>query len=197
LYEGIISSLAYAPKKIKLISAMALSLMSFRYLALIILFTIKNQSYLYLLKPFVYANLLCITICGVLSVFIFSRNNKIRLKKVLFICATMFIAYAIVIYKSPATIYISNNSGYIIKLQLEPYCYIVLVIINSIYLIKGIKLYNKIYTNKLGSVLIVIASAVTLISVLLTSIYTSFPMIILGDIFWIITIDYGLIKFKR
>ena len=52
LYEGIISSLFYAPKKIKIISTMALILMTFRYIALIILFIIKNQSYLYLLKPF-------------------------------------------------------------------------------------------------------------------------------------------------
>lgn len=197
LYGGIISSLTYAPKKIKIISAMALSLMTFRYIALIILFTIKNQNYLYLLKPLVYANLLCIPICGFLSIFIFSRNNKIKLKKILFICAMICIAYFIVIYKSPANINISNNCGYTIELQLEVYCYIVMLIINSIFLIKGIKLYNKIYSSKLGALLIVIASSITLLSVLLTSINPDFPMILLGDIFWIITIDYGLIKFKR
>ena len=95
LYGGIISSLFYAPKKIKIISAMALILMTFRYIALIILFIIKNQSYLYLLKPLVFTNLLCIPICGILSVFIFSRNNKIKLKKILLMCAMLCIAYFI------------------------------------------------------------------------------------------------------
>ena len=56
LYQGIISSLVYAPRKIKIISVMALILMIFRYIALIILFIIKNQNYLYLLKPVVYTN---------------------------------------------------------------------------------------------------------------------------------------------
>lgn len=197
LYGGIISSLAYAPKKIKIISIMALSLMSFRYVALIILFTFKNQSYLYLLKPLVYTNLLCIPICGILSVFIFSRNSKIRLKKILFMFAVLCIAYFIVIYKSPANINISNSCGYTIELQLEVYCYIVLLIINSIFFVQGINLYNKIYACKLGAVLIVIASSTTILSLLLTSINSKFPLILLGDIFWIITLDYGLIKFKR
>lgn len=197
LYGGIISSLGYAPKKIKVISAMALILMSFRYIALIILFTIKNQSYLYLLKPLVHANLLCIPICGILSVFIFSRNNKMKFKKIIFMCVMLCIAYALVIYKSPANINISNNQGYTIELQLEAYCYIGLLIINSIFIIKGIKLYNKINSNKLGAVLIIIASGITLISVILNSIYPNLPMLLLGDISWIVTIDYGLIKLKR
>ena len=182
LYGGIISSLGYAPKKIKIISAMALILMTCRYIALIILFTIKNQSYLYLLKPLVYANLLCIPICGILSVYIFSRNNKIRLRKILFMCTMLCIACGLVIYKSPVNINISDNCGYIIELQLEAYCYIVLLIINSIFLFKGIRLYNKIYASKLGAVLIIIASSITLLSVIITSLNSNSPMILLGDI---------------
>ena len=197
LYVGIISNFLYAPKKIKIISAIALILMTFRYIALIILFIIKNQSYLYLLKPMVFTNLLCIPICGILSVYIFSRNNKIKLKVILFMCVILFIAYALVIYKSPANIVISNICGYTIELKLEFYCYIMLLIINSLFLIKGIKLYNKIYTNKLGAVLIIISSTITLISVLLTSINPNYSITLLGDISWILTIDYGLIKFKR
>lgn len=197
LYEGIISSLFHSPKKIKIISAMALLLMTFRYIALIILFTQKNQSYLYLLKPAVFTNLLCIPVCGILSIFIFARDNKIKLKKILFICAMLCIAYSIIIYKSPVNINISSLSGYTIKLQLEDYCYIMLVIINSIFAVKGIELFNKIYSNKLGAILIIMSSSITLISLLLTSINTDFAWLILGDISWIITMDYGLIKLKR
>lgn len=197
LYQGITSSLGYAPKKIKMISVVALTLMLFRYIALIILFIMKNQSYLYLLKPVVYTNLLCIPICGIISFFIFAKNNKIRLKKKLLFCIMMCIAYCTVIYKSPANISISNFCGYSIELQLEAYCYIVLVIINSIFAIKGIELFNKSYSNKLGAILIIMSSSITLISVLLTSINTNFAWILLGDISWIVTLDYGLIKFKR
>jgi len=189
--------LSYAPKKIKIISAMALIIMAFRYIALIILYTIKNQSYLYLLKPVVYANLLCIPLCGILSVLIFSRNNRIKLKKILLLSMILFIAYFILIYKSPANINVSNICGYIIELQLQAYGYIILLIINSIFLFIGIKLYNKVYSSKLGAILIIMASSFTLISVLLSSIDSNFPMLLLGDLSWILTLNYGLMKFKR
>ncbi|MCB2292885.1 hypothetical protein LGK95_04945 [Clostridium algoriphilum] len=197
LYEGIISSLFYAPKKIKIISVIALILMSFRYIALIILLIVKNQNYLYLLKPVVYTNFLCIPICGILSVFIFARNNKIKLRKILLICAMLCIAYFIVVYKSSADIIISNICGYTITLKLIDYCNVTLLIFNSVFIIKGIGLFNKTYSNKLGALLIIISSSITLISVLLTLINTNFAWLILGDISWILTLNYGLIKLKR
>ncbi|MEK6266412.1 MAG: hypothetical protein N2B06_16830, partial [Clostridium sp.] len=86
LYQGIISNLFYAPKRIKVISAMVLILMTCRYIALIILFVIKNQSYLYFLKPVVFTNILCLPIAGILSVFIFARNDKIKLQKIFILC---------------------------------------------------------------------------------------------------------------
>lgn len=197
LYQGLIFSLSYAPIKIKLISAMALILMLFRYIALIILYTIKNQNYLYLLKPVVYANLLSIPLCGILSIFIFSRNNRIKLKKTLIMGVMLCIAYFILLYKSTANINVSNICGYTLELQLQVYGYMVLLIINTIFLIIGVKLYNKTYSSKLGTIFIIMASSITLMSVLFTSIDSNFPMLLLGDISWILTINYGLMKFKR
>jgi hypothetical protein len=197
LYKGIISSLFHAPKKIKVISTMALILMTFRYIALITLFIIQNQSYLYLLKPMVYTNLLCIPICGIVSVFIFGRNNKIKLKKVLLISLILSIIYLIIIYKSPANINISKLYGYTIELKLQDYYYISILIISSIFVIKGIGLFNESYSNKLGSILIILSSCITIISVILNSINTSFAWVVLGDISWVITIDYALKKFKK
>lgn len=197
LYKGIISSLIYAPKKIKVISIMALILMTFRYIALITLFIIQNQSYLYLLKPMVYTNSLYIPICGIVSVFIFARNNKIKIKKVLFISCMLSIAYLIIIYKSPANVNISKFYGYTIELKLEDYYYISMLIISSIFVIKGIELFNETYSNKLGAMLIIMASCITLISVLLTSINTGFAWLVLGDVSWVITMDYALKKFKK
>jgi len=197
LYQGIISTLLYAPKKIKIISVIALILMTFRYIALLIFFIMKNQNYLYLLKPLVYTNFLYIPICGIVSLFIFSRNNRIKLKKILFICVILFIAYFTVIYKSTAIINISNISGFSIELNLKDYFYVGLLILNSIFIIKGIELLNKTYSNKIGTLLIIISSSVTLLSVLLTCINSDIAWLLLGDIFWIVTINYGLIKFKK
>ena len=197
LYKGIIYSFCYSPKKIKVISAIALFLMTFRCIALIILFIIQNQSYLYLLKPMVFTNVLCIPICGIASVFIFARNNKIKLKKVLFLSVMLCTVYLIFIYKSPANINISKLYGYTIELKFKDYYYIPMLIVSSIFVIKGIKLFNETYSNKLGAILIIISSCITLIAVLLTSINTDFAWLILSDISWIITMDYALIKFKR
>lgn len=197
LYQGIISSLFYSPKRIKIISAMILILMTLRYIALIILFVIKNQSYLYLLKSVLYANILCLPICGIISIFIFARNDKVKIEKIFILCATLSLAYCTLIYKSSVKINISNITGYTMELQLETYYYIALLIINSVFVIKGIELFHKIYSNKLGCLLIIISSSITIITVLISSINMSFELLLLADISWIITLDYGLIKFKR
>ncbi|MBU3184104.1 hypothetical protein [Clostridium estertheticum] len=197
LYEGIICSLYYVPRKIKIISFVALILMTIRYITLIILLIVKDQNHLYMLKPLVYTNFLCIPICGIISVFIFVRKNTIKLRKIILISGVLCLGYCIVIYNSSANTAISNLYGYTIKLQLENYFYYTSLIINSILIIMGINLFNTRYSNKLGSLLIVISASITLISVLLTSINTSFNFLLLGDISWILTMDYALNKVKR
>ncbi|MBU3174019.1 hypothetical protein [Clostridium estertheticum] len=197
LYEGIICSLYYVPRKIKIISFVALILMTIRYITLIILLIVKDQNHLYMLKPLVYTNFLCIPICGIISVFIFVRKNTIKLRKIILISGVLCLGYCIVIYNSSANTAISNLYGYTIKLQLENYFYYTSLIINSILIIMGINLFNTRYSNKLGSLLIVISASITLISVLLTTINTSFNFLLLGDISWILTMDYALNKIKR
>ncbi len=197
LYEGITSSMGYAPKKIKIISAMALILMTFRYIALIILFIMKNQNYLYLLKPIVFINLISIPMVGIVSVFIFARNSKIKLNKVLFISVILCIAYSIVIYIYPASLNLSKFSGYSLDLKLEAYYYIPLLLASSILMVKGIEMFNKTFSNKIGAILIIMSSSITLISVLLTAINPNFMWLLFGDICWVTTLDYGLIKFKK
>ena len=197
LYEGIICSLYYVPRKIKIISFVALILMTLRYIALLILLIVKDQNYLYMLKPLVYTNFLCIPICGIISVFIFARKSTIKLRKIILIVGILCLGYCIVIYNSNANTAISNLYGHTIKLQLENYFYYTSLILNSILIIMGINLFNRHYSNKLGASLIVISSSITLIAVLLTSINTSFNFLFLGDIFWVLTMDYALMKVKR
>jgi hypothetical protein len=197
LYQGIIFSLFYAPKRIKVISAMVLILMACRYIVLTILFVIKNQSYLYLLKPMLFTNILCIPICGILAIFIFARNDKIKFENVFILCVVLGLAYFTLIYKSFIKINISNISGYTIKLQLENYYNVALLIINSIFLIKGIEIFYKKPSNKLGALLITISSITTLVAVLTTTLNMNFAFLLLADLAWVVTLDYGLIKFKR
>jgi hypothetical protein len=171
--------------------------MTCRYIALIILFVIKNQSYLYFLKPVVFTNILCLPICGILSVFIFARNDKIKLKKIFILCVVLVLAYCALIYKSFIKINISNISGYTMELQLENYYNIALLIINSIFLIKGIEIFYKKLSNKLGALLIIMSSTITLLAILTTTLNVNFTLLLLADLAWIITLDYGLIKLKR
>ncbi|MGH4118320.1 hypothetical protein [Clostridium sp.] len=197
LYKGIISSLFYSPKRIKMISSMILILMTLRYITLIILFVVKNQSYLYLLKPIIHANILCIPIIGIISLFIFARNDKVKIRKVFILCIALSLAYCTLMYKSSVKINISNITGYTMQLQLEIYYFIALLIINSVFVVLGIELFYKTYSNKLGVVLIIVSSSITLTTLLISSINTNFAWLILADISWIITLDYGLTKFKR
>lgn len=197
LYEGMIFCLYHAPIKIRIMSCIVLNLMMFRYIALLILLIVKNQNYLYLLKPLVYTNFLCIPICGIISAFVFARNSEIKLKKILLLFVILVIAYFMIIYNSSGNTYISDIYGHTIKLQLEDCFYVTSLVINSIFIVMGIKLFNKTYSSKLGASLIVISASITLIAVLLISINTSSDFLALSDISWILTMVYGLKKVKR
>ena len=197
LYEGIICSLYYAPKKIKIISFVVLILMTFRYIALLILLIVKGQNYIYILKPLLYTNFLCIPICGIILTYIFARKNMIKLRRIILIFGILCLGYCIVIYNSNSNTVVSNVYGHTIKLQLENYFYYMSLIVNSIFLIMGINLFSRRYSNKLGASLIAISASITLIAVVLTSINTSYNFLLLGDISWILTMDYALMKVKR
>lgn len=198
VYEGITTSLCYAPKKIKYITLCALILVLLRYISLIVLFINERPLYLYMLKPIMFLEIIYIPIIGFITIYMLSRNEKIKLNYFYMLLVVFTGVYLLVTIKSPINTNISDVYGYIITLKKDYGLYIVLSIINTIYLIVSIKAYSFKYSNKIGITFSII-SALTMIITILISLLGSFffGVKLIGELFWVITLVYSLSKFKK
>ncbi|WP_291583338.1 hypothetical protein [Clostridium sp. UBA6640] len=198
IYEGITTSISYAPEKIKHITVMALILVVLRYISLLLLYLNQRPLYMYLLKPIMFLEIVYLPIIGFICIYIFSRNDKIKLNYFYFISTIFLVIYLFIAVKAPIKTTLSELYGYTIILEKDYNMYLILCIINTIYFVMGIRACRYKYSNKLGSLLILISSLLTLTSVLLTVVNAKFfGAKLVGEILWVITMVYGLEKFRQ
>lgn len=198
LYEGITTAIEYAPKKIKYITLCSLILVLLRYVSLIVLFINEKPLYLYLLKPIMFLEVIYIPIIGFVTLYMLSRNERIKLSYFYILLAVFTAFYLFVTIKSPVNTTISEFYGYMISLKQNYGLYIVLSMINTIYLVISIKAYGFKYSNKLGIVLVTLASIATIVTILISLFGKEFFGIkLIGEIMWVITLVYSLSKFKK
>ncbi len=198
IYEGITTSISYAPGKIKHITVIALILVLLRYISLLLLYLNQRVLYVYLLKPIMFLEIVYLPVIGFICIYIFSRNDKIKLNYFYFISTMFLIVYLFIAVKAPIKTTLSEFYGYTIILEKDYNMYLMLCIINTICFVMGIRAYGYKYSNKLGSLLILISSLLTLASVLLAIVdMRFFGAKLVGEILWVITMIYGLRKFKQ
>lgn len=198
LYYGISYSLKFAPLKIKILSLSALSLISLRYVALIILLFSANIKNLYLLKPLTFFNLLAVPVLALTAIYILFRNDKINFNYCLILSAVLVPLYILLILNISINIEIFKNLGYIIQFNNKNIQYGIYLIINTIYLFTAVIFIDNKNANKLGVKLIMLSSLAVIVETILnTSGIALFPYLIFGDILWIITIDYALSKLRK
>jgi len=198
IYEGMTTALKYAPKKIKAITIGSMFLILLRFLSLFLLLIYEKMQYVYLLKPFVFLELIYMPIVIFICTYIFSRNDKIKLNFFYILSAIFLVIYIILIVKAPLYANLSNIYGYSITLKNSIYSYLILLCINSFVFILGFKVYGFKYADKFGAVLLIIASLIAIISIIISVIHPNFVgIIILGELIWVTTLDYGLRKFIR
>lgn len=197
VYEGFSKNLKTAPSKIKIMCIFVFTGVALRYFTLIIFFGVKNIIHLYFLKPLYFLNLLCIPIGAIITIYILMRNNKIKFSYVFPISGVFILIYLFIIYKYPVEIRLDDLFGYYMKFVKTPYIYIGYMILNVIFMVVAINIYRKTLEKK--GICFVIASA--FIGILETMVYLIwggvFISLILGDIFWILTLNYGLYKLKK
>lgn len=198
IYEGLTTALKYAPIKIKAITIGSMLLILLRYLSLFLLLIYEKMQYVYLLKPFIFLELIYMPIVIFICVYIFSRNDKIKLNFFYVLSVVFLLIYFILIVKAPLFANLSSIYGYSITLKNGIYSYLVLLSINSFVFVLGFKVYSFKYADKLGATLLIIASLIAIFSIILSVINSNFVgMIILGEVIWVIVLDYGLRKFIK
>lgn len=198
LYDGITTSVCYAPKKIKYITLCALILVLLRYISLIVLFVNERPLYLYMLKPIMFLEIIYIPIIGFVAIYMLSRNEKIKLSYFYILLIIFTGTYLWITIKSPINTNISDIYGYIISLKKDYGLYIILSIINTIYLIVSIKAYSFKYSNKIGIIFSMISSLTMILTILISLLGSFFFGVkLIGELFWVTTLVYSLSKFKK
>lgn len=196
-YEGFRKSLRNTPNKIRLICTIVFIGIVLRYLCLLVLFLVSNINYLYILKPFYFLNLICIPIGALIALYILIRNDKIKFSYIFLITGVLIVAYSYLIYSSSVKIETSSLYGYYMEFINSPYIYVVYMLFSVLFaLIILLNLKENIY--KIG-VILVILSSLTLICEGMLSLSSKgiFETFIISDIFWILTLNYGVRKLKK
>lgn len=196
-YEGFRKSLKNAPNKIRLICIFVFAGIMFRYLCLLTLFLAKNISYLYVLKPLYFLNLICIPITALTALYILIRNDKIRFSYIFLITGILIAIYSYLIYSKPIRISSSSLYGYYMEFISSPYIYVVYMLFNILFVII-ILLNLKENVYRIGSILVILASiALICEGALKLSSRGIFDTLIISDILWILTLNFGIGKLKK
>ncbi|OFI05082.1 hypothetical protein CLOACE_19010 [Clostridium acetireducens DSM 10703] len=183
----------YTPTKIKRLSLFSIIAFMFRYICLFILFFSENIKNLYLLKPILFLNLICLPIFFLISFYIFIRNNKIKFINILKVSFVIAVIYTIFILKSNGTVNWNLHYGYTINLLNQIYVDVTKIIINLVFIILSLNFILKNGVNKKGLFLILISSAFTIIAIILDiTAIGILPHIILSELMWSITFNYSL-----
>jgi hypothetical protein len=196
-YEGFKKSLKNTPNKIRLICIFVFTGILLRYLCLLGLFLARNIGYLYILKPFYFLNLICIPIAALITLYILIRSDKIKFSNIFLISGVLVLIYSYLIYSKPIKIEVSLLYGYYMEFIDNPYIYVVYMLASVLFVILTL-LHLKENIYKIGAILVVI-SAVGLIfeGILNLSSKGIFETLIISDVLWIITLNYGISKLKK
>ncbi len=198
IYFGVNLSFKFAPNKIRVLSLLALITISFRYIALIIFLITGNIKNLYLLKPLMFLNLVCLPVLAMISLYICARNDIIKFNYCIIVSVILLAAYIAAIIKLPMSIEMYGNLGYIMRFNSELLVYGVYLIINTILLFIAVLFLDNKNSNRLGILLILASAFVVIVELLAKGVgVIILPAVLFGDIIWIITADYTLYKLKK
>lgn len=197
IYNGFKNNLKKSPHKIKLICIFVFSIMFIRYLILLGFFFVQNIRYLYLFKYEYFLNLLAIPIIGLIVIYIFMRDYKVKFSLIFPITIMLTILYGFLVNMCDLIVKVDIIYGYYMRLENSVYIYIGYMIINVILITLIINIY-KPNLDKRGIIFIVVSSMVTILETLLFIIGKEiFIELIIGDILWMLTLNYGISKLKK
>lgn len=197
IYEGFRNNLKYAPSKIKIICTGIFTAMALRYATLLIFFIVRNIKYLYLLKPIYFLNFLCIPIGALITIYILIRNDRIKFLYMFPLSAALILFYGYLIYKCPVKLNVDILYGYYMNFINSQYIYIGYMVINVLFIIFSINIYNG-NIDKKGITFVLISSILLIVEAVMYLISKNiFVHLIIGDISWMITLKYAISKLNR
>ncbi|GAA0076731.1 hypothetical protein UT300005_11090 [Clostridium sp. CTA-5] len=188
----------FSPKKIKIYSAIVILLFLLRHIGLFLLCVLKDNNFIYCLKPIIFLNNLTIPLMVLAITYIYLRAEQLKFNWNYIIGIFLSLVYLGIIYISKATLNVNNLYGFIIKINREELLYLFTLIILGIFLVINVILLDKKFANKKGIRLIIIAIvAVMLESVIILGGIKLFPYPVIGDLIFVTIMNSVLNNFKK
>ena len=191
-------NLLVSPKKIKIYLVIVITLLLIRHIGLITLCLIESSKYIYYLKSIIYLDDIAIPLMILAITYVFLRSEKLNFTGSYFILAGVAFIYSIIIYISKIIVKVSYIYGFIISIDNEIVISMFSLILLGIMLIINVILLDKKYANKKGIWFIIAAIMIVMIEkVIIIGGIRIFPYPIIGELIFLIIINFVLNGFKK
>lgn len=191
-------NLSVSPKKIKIYFTIILLLLLFRHLGLVSLCILESSKYIYYLKSIIYLDNIAVPLIVLAVTYVYSRSEKLKFTGSYFIFAAVTAIYACIIYLSKVMVNVSSIYGFIISIDNEILVSMFSLILLGIMIIINVLLLDKKYVNKKGIWFIISAIVAVMIEkVIIMGGIRIFPYSVIGELIFIIIINFVLNGFKK
>lgn len=159
---------------------------------------LESSKYIYYLKAIIYLDNIAVPLIVLAVTYVYSRSEKLKFTGSYFILAAVTMVYVMIIYMSKVMVNVSSIYGFIMSIDNELILSMFSLILLGIMLIISVLLLDKKYVNKIGIWFIIVAvMAVMIEKVIILGGIRLFPYSVIGELIFIIIINFVLNGFKK
>lgn len=191
-------NLSVSPKKIKIYFTIVLILLLLRHLGLVLLCVLESSKYIYYLKAIIYLHNIAVPLIVLAVTYVYSRSERLKFTGSYVILAAVTTVYVMIMHMSKVMVNVSSIYGFIMSIDNELILSMFSLILLGIMLIINVLLLDKKYVNKKGIWFIIVAvMAVMIEKVIILGGIRIFPYSVIGELIFIIIINFVLNGFKK
>jgi hypothetical protein len=200
IFFGIVilkKNLKVSPKKIKIYLTFVITLFLLRHIALFILCILRNSTIIYYAKMLIFLDHLSIPLIVLAVTYVYLRSEKLNFSWSYVVAIIAGGAYASIIQTSKITVEVSYLYGLILQLDNQVSLSLFSLILLGGLLILNVISLDKPFANKKGIWFIIIAIVIVMLEeILILGGIKLFPYPVIGDMLFVIILDFVLNGFK-
>lgn len=190
-------NLRLSPSKVKVFIAMVLTPLLLRMIVLIFAIIIEKQSIIYLLRPFVFLNFISIPLLVLGCLFIFLRDDRIRVNTNYIFLLILLVGYIYLIMFYKINININVNFGFVFNIIDSIFPVLIYLIIIATLTIVTLLFIDKPYSNKYGMRILLVSLIIGILEyVFFIGGVQLFPYPLIGEVFILISVLKAIETFE-
>ena len=159
---------------------------------------LESSKYIYYLKAIIYLHNIAVPLIVLAVTYVYSRSERLKFTGSYVILAAVTTVYVMIMHMSKVMVNVSSIYGFIMSIDNELILSMFSLILLGIMLIINVLLLDKKYVNKKGIWFIIVAvMAVMIEKVIILGGIRIFPYSVIGELIFIIIINFVLNGFKK